>query len=178
MGDGVLTGQLVGDLLQLVDALGQPAGEVDAAACDVVEREGRGEEAFGVVGDRGAREDPVEAEAPGVLEVGVQTVVLAVVLVEGPTDAGVLDPARDGLQVVLGEAEPAADGIACEQVQDAAALGPAAGDGQHLGDDGEQRVGLGERAVGEHHANWWPGWWRSDSSTIAPIPKAAVIKGA
>ena len=50
-----------------VDQLGQPAGEVDVAAADVVERQRRAEVAVVVAAHRDAEQHPVEAGPPGVV---------------------------------------------------------------------------------------------------------------
>ncbi len=136
--DGMAAGEVVGDPLQPVQALAEPAGEVDAGAAHVVERQGRAEEAVGVVADRHPREDAVEAEAPGVLHVALEPERLAVVGVEGPADAGALHPAGDRLEVGVGEAEPATHGLGGEQVEHPARLGPTTREVEQLAHDGEQ----------------------------------------
>ena len=130
--DRVAAGELVGDVLQPVDQLGEPAGELDAGRPDVVERQRRTDPALGVVGHRHAREHPVEAEAPGVLDVALQAVRRTVLLVVGPADPGLLDPLGDRLEVVLGEPEPAAYRLSSDQVEDRTGLGAATGEVEQL----------------------------------------------
>ena len=149
VGDRVAAVEPVGHLAEPVEALGEPAGEVDAGAADVVERQRRTEEPVGVVADRHPGEDPVEAEAPGVLHVALQAERLAVVGVEGPPDAGLLHPVGDRLEVGVGEPEATAHRPGGQQVEHPARLGPAAGEVEQLAHDGEQRVGLGQRPVGQ-----------------------------
>ena len=61
-----------------------------------------------VVGHRDAGEDPVKAEPPGVLGEVVKAVRRAMVVVETPPNARLAHPARDRVEVVVGEAEPGA----------------------------------------------------------------------
>ena len=149
VGDRVAPVHPVGDRPQPCEALRQPAGEVDAGAPDVVERQRGAEEPVGVVADRDPGEHAVETEGPGVLHVALEAERLAVRGVEGPADAGVLHPPGDGLEVGVGEPEAAAHRIGGQQVQDRAGLGPPPGEVEQTADDGEQRVGLGQRPVGQ-----------------------------
>ena len=153
--DRVAAGEPVGDVLQPVEQLREPAGQLDAGGPDVVERQRRADPArsvgLRVVGHRDPGQHPVEAEAPGVLDVVVEAVRRAVLLVVRPADAGLLDPAGDRLEVVVGQPEAAAHGVGCDQVEHRARLGPAAGEVEQLADHGEQRVGLGQRPVGQPH---------------------------
>ena len=107
------------------------------------------EEAVGVVADGHAGQDPVEAEAPGVLHVALEPERLAVPGVEGPADAGVLDPAGDGLEVGVAEPEAPPDGLGGEEVQHPARLGAPSCEVEQLVDDRQQGVGLGQRPVGQ-----------------------------
>ncbi len=138
------------DVLQPVDVLGELAGEFDAVAADVVERQGGVDPGVRVVGHRHSREDAVDAETPCVLD-EVDAVRLAVVAVEAPADVGLPHPAGDVLEVVVGESEAGADRRRLREVEHFAGGGPTAGEGEQLRCDAEQRIGLDERPVGEAH---------------------------
>ena len=160
--DRVAAAEAIGDVLQPVDELGHPSGEVDGVGADVVERQDGVEPPLGVVGDGDTGEDAIEAEPPGVVDL-VQPERRPVVGVERPAHAGHLDPAADGLEVVLGEAEPTPDGFGGHEVEHLAGLDASVGEVEQRPDDGHQRVGLGERAVGE-----------PDLQAVARVPRAAV----
>ena len=148
LGERSGAGQPVGGGDQPVDVLGEPAGQLDPVAADVVERECGAEPGLGVVGQRDAGEHPVEAEPPGVLEVA-DAERLPVLGVEAPPDPGLAHPVGHRVEVVVDEAEPAPDRRALGEVEDRAGRGAAAGHVEQLGGDAEQRVGAGERPVGE-----------------------------
>ena len=144
-------GQPVGHRPEPVEELRETSGQVDAGAADVVERQRRAEEPVGVVADRHPGQHPVEAEAPGVLDVLLEAERLPVGGVEGPADPGLLDPVGDRLEVGVGEPEASPHGSDGQQVEHPAGLGPTARELEELPDDGEQRVGLGQRTVGQPH---------------------------
>ena len=141
--------QAVGHRPHPVDVLREPAGQLDAGAADVVERQRGVEPGLGVGGHHHAGEHPVEPGAPGVLLVAGQPERVAVLAVEGPADAGLADPGGDRVEVVVGEPEAAADRLGLGEVEDLAGGGPAAGDVEELRGDTEQGVRLRERPVGE-----------------------------
>ena len=85
------TGERVDDALQPVDVLGELAGQLDAIAADVVERQRGVDPGVRVVGHRDAGQHPVDAETPGVVD-EVDAVRLAMVLVEAPADVGLRAP--------------------------------------------------------------------------------------
>ena len=169
--DGVAAAQPVGDCLQPVEELGEPAGQLDAGRPDVVERQGGADPAravgLRVVGHRHPGEDPVEAEAPGVLDVAVEPVRRPVLLVVGPTDAGLLDPAGDRLEVVVGQTEAAAHRVGGDQVEHGTRLGTATSEVEQRAQHREQRVGLGQRPVGEAHLEELAGVAARDGRTHA-----------
>ena len=74
------------------------------------------------------------------------------ICVEAPTDPGLAHPRGDRVEVVVGEAEPAPDRGGLGQVEHLAGGGAAAGEVEELRGDAEQRVGLGQRPVGEADA--------------------------
>ena len=141
-------GEQVGRSHEPVDVLGEPAGQLDPVAPDVVEREGGAEPGLRVVGHGHAGQHPVEPEPPGVLEVA-DTERRAVVGVEPPPDARLAHPVGHGVEVVVDEAEAAPDRLGLREVEHRAGGGAAAGDVEELGRDSQQRVGARQRAVGE-----------------------------
>ena len=76
----------------------------------------------------------------------------AMVGVEAPADAAVGDPVADAGEVLVLEAEAAADGLAVGEVEHVRGGEATAGEVDQLGDDAEHRVGLAQRAVGEADA--------------------------
>ena len=148
LGERSGAGQPVGGGDQPVDVLGEPAGQLDPVAADVVERQRGAEPGLRVVGQRDAGEHAVEAEPPGVLEVA-DAEGLPVVGVEAPPDAGLAHPVGHRVEVVVDEAEAAPDRRALGEVEDGAGGRAAAGHVEQLGGDAEQRVGAGQRPVGE-----------------------------
>ena len=87
-----------------------------------------------------------------------------------------LHPVGDRLEVGVGEPEAAAHGLGGEQVEHPARLGAAAGEVEQLADHAEQRVGLGQRPVGQPHPQLRGRDGRRPMAS--PIPKAAAISGA
>ena len=69
--------------------------------------------------------------------------------VEAPPDPGLAHPVGHRVEVVVDEAEAAPDRRALGEVEDGAGRRAAAGDVEQLGGDAEQRVGAGQRPVGE-----------------------------
>ena len=106
---------------------------------------------MGVVGHRHPGQHPIHPETPGVLHVVVEAEAGAMSLVDTPPDARLADPGGDGLQVVVGEAEPRTHGRGLGKVEDLARSGPAVGEGEYLGCHAEQRIGLHQRAVRQAH---------------------------
>ena len=134
--------------VQSFDVLGEPAGQLDAVAADVVEGKGGVEPGVRVVGHRDARQHPVDAEPPGVLQ-EVDAVRVAVRAVETPPDVGLADPVGDRVEVVVAETEAGPHRPGLGEVEDLGGGGPSAGECEQLRRHAEQRVGLRERAVGE-----------------------------
>ena len=169
--------QAVGHRPQPVDVLGDAAGQVDLTAADVVEREGAVEPGVGVVGERDAGQDAVEAELPGVGHHSREPELLAVLGVEGPVDPGRADPVGELDQVVVAEPEPSADRLGVGQVDHVTGAGPAAGQVEEGRGDAEDGVGLGQRPVGELDAQ--PvGRVAVAARRCPPRPKPAEISGA
>ena len=71
--------------------------------------------------------------------------------VEPPADPGLAHPGRDRVEVVVAEPEAAPYGRSLHEVEDLAGGGAATDQVEQLGGDAEQRVGLGERTVGQPH---------------------------
>ena len=65
-GDRLRPGQRPDRGVEPVDELGEPAGEVDVAAVDVVERQDAADQPEVVLGHRHAEQEPVEARPPRV----------------------------------------------------------------------------------------------------------------
>ena len=70
--------------------------------------------------------------------------------------------------------EPASHRLGREQVEHSARLGPPAGEVEQLAHHGQQRVGLGQRPVGQPDPELVAGV----AVRCRPIPKAAEISGA
>ena len=90
---------------QPVDQLGEPAGQVDLVAADVVERQPAAEVSVLVAAHHDAEQDPVEAGAPGVVGELVHGERPAGGGVETPAHPGLGHPATDPVEVVVGEGE-------------------------------------------------------------------------
>ena len=134
--------------MQALDVLGEPSGQLDAVAADIVEGKSGAEPGMRVVGHRHPRQHPVDAEAPGVLQ-EVDAVGVAVGAVEAPPDIGFAHPVRHRVEVVVaeGEASPHRSGLG--EIEHLAGGGAAACEREQLRRDAEQRVGLRQCAVGE-----------------------------
>ena len=90
---------------QPVDQLGEPAGQVDVGAVDVVERHDVAPAVEGAL-HGGAEQQPVEPVAPGALLDVAELPGRAVVRVEAPADAGADRPVAQPLELVVVEPEP------------------------------------------------------------------------
>ena len=77
---------------------------------------------------------------------------LAVRLVEAPADAARAHPLLDPADLVVVEAEAAADRLAIGEVEHLRGGHALVGELEQPGDDAEHGVGLAQRAVGEAHA--------------------------
>ena len=134
-----------------VDQLGEPAGQVDVRAVDVVE----GHDVAPAVQRAlhgGAEQQPVEPVAPAALLDVAERPGGAVVVVESPADAGADRPVAQPLELVVVEPEPLPDGRRAGEVEHLAGGEPGGAELEQLGQHGEQRVGLPQRAVGEADA--------------------------
>ena len=139
-------------VLQAVDELGEPAGEVDGEALDVVDGQDALEQPVALLRHRHADEHAVEARLPGPGGEVLELVRAAVLGVEPPADAAVGDPVADAREVLVLEAEAPAHGLPVGEVEHVGGGQAAAGEVEQLGDDAEHRVGLAQRSVGEADA--------------------------
>ncbi len=137
--------------VQALDVFGQSAGEFDAVTADVVERECGVQPRMRVVGHRHARQYPVDAETPSVLE-EVDAVGVPVGPVETPADVRLADPVGDGVEVVVAEVEAGAYGTGLGEIEDLAGGGTTTGECEQLRCHTEQRIGLRQCAIGEFDA--------------------------
>ena len=149
VGERVLAGEVVEGDCQPVDQLRQPAGEVDVAAVDVVQRQRPVDPPQPVLGHRRPEQNAVEASAPGVLRDRGQVVRRAVFTVEPPPNARRRHPTPQAFQVVVGESEPPPNGRRRGEVEHLARRNAGIGEFEHRRNGGEQRVGLAQGAVGE-----------------------------
>ena len=147
--DGLGVGERIDGAVEAVDELGEPAGEVDGAALDVVEWQDLGELAAAVLGHGHADQQAVDALAPGARVEGLEPERLAVRVVQAPANAAGAHPLDEPGEVVVVEAEAPADGLAVGQVEDLRGGQAAGREVEDLGDDAEDRVGLAQGAVGE-----------------------------
>ena len=141
-------GEGVDHRLEPADEFGELAGQFDAVAADVVQRQGVADPGVRVIGHRDAGQYPVDTETPRVVH-EVNVIRPAMLLIEAPPDVRLPDPAGDRLQVVIGEAEPGTHRRGLGDVEHLAGRDPAAGQRQQLRGQAEQRIGLDQRTVGE-----------------------------
>ena len=99
-----------------VDQLGEPSGEVDVGAVDVVERHDVAVAVERAL-HRDAQQQPVEPGAPGALLDRAELPGPAVLAVEAPADARADGPVAQPLDLVVVEAEPLAYGGRAGQVE-------------------------------------------------------------
>ncbi len=138
---------------EAVDELGEPPGEVDVVAVDVVERQRGAEEALVLVGHRGTEQQTVDARLPRALRTDAREAeARAARDVLAPADTGLLHPRGDALDVLVGEHEPLPHGRARQQVHDLRRADPGAGELEHVGQQREQGVRLAQGAVGDADA--------------------------
>ncbi len=130
-----------------VEQLGEPAGEVDLGAVNVVEREGGADQAEVLLIHRDAGEQAVEPVGPGVLP-DADEAVAGTGRVELPADAGAAYPVTDTFQRLLVEAESASHRLHGREVKDLRSGEARVGELQQPGDDIEHRVGLSRCANG------------------------------
>ena len=120
---------------------GEPAGQFDAVAADVVQRQGLVDPGLRVVGECHTGQDPVHSELPGVVhEVHAERDAMG--LVETPAHVRLPHPVGDVLQVVVGEAEPGPHRFGVGHIEHLRRRGPAPRQVEQLGGHREQRVGL------------------------------------
>ena len=137
--------------LEAVDELGQPAGQLDVAAADVVERQCHAEVHVLVTGQRDAGQHPVEAGPPGVLAERLHLEAGALPAVEAPPHAGLGHPTGDPGEVVVVQPEPSAADVEPDQVEHLAGPRPPGREAHQRQGDREQGVGAAQRAVGQPH---------------------------
>ncbi len=135
-----------------LDVLGQASRQVDRAALDVVERQDPRHELAALLGHRHPGEDPVEALSPRARPQAGELERPAVRPVESPADSAGGDPVLHLRQLVVVEAEPPADRLAGRKVEQLRRGRPLVGELEQLRDDGEKRIRLAQRAVGEPDA--------------------------
>ena len=97
----------------------------------------------------GAEQQPVEPVVPAALLDVAELPGGAVVLVEAPADAGADGPVAQPLELVVVEPEPLPYRGGAGEVEHLAGGEPGGAELEQLGEHGEQRVGLAQRAVGE-----------------------------
>ena len=132
-----------------VDEFGQPPGEVDVVAVDVVERQRQGEPfAFGLVG-RGAEQDAVERGGERVLREFAETECGALPRPDSPAGARRGRPLPDPFEVVVAEPEPPAHRRGRRQVQDLTRRHPRVGEFEESRHHGENRIGLVQGTIRE-----------------------------
>ena len=132
------------------NVFGEPAGEFDPVAADVVERQRGAQPCLRVIGHGDPGQDPVQPETPGVLHELVESVGLAVVCVESPADARLADPGGRCVEIVVGETEAGAHRGCLGEVEHLRWRWPARRPmSSNCAATPEQRIGLGQRAVGE-----------------------------
>ena len=144
-------GEPVAGGVEAGDVLRQPPGELDPVAADVVERQRRAEPGASVVGQSDPGEDPVDAELPGVVDDLLEPEGRTVLAVEAPPHARLAHPVGDRVEIVVGEAEAPPHRRRLGQVEHLAGGSATAGQVEQRGGNAEERVGLGERPVGEPH---------------------------
>ena len=139
-------------VVEPVQQLGEPPGEVDGARVDVVQRQRLAPQAPAILGDGSAEQHPVQPGAPGTLGHDVEPEPIAVPRLQAPADARGGDPALEAAEVVVVQAEATADGLAVREIQDRRG-GHAAGDEvQQRGDRAEDGIGLPDGAVSQADA--------------------------
>ncbi len=141
------SGQRVEPGLEPMQELGQPPGQVDVTAVDVVQRECRAEEALPVLGHGHPEEDPVEPGLPGVRCNALELERAPMGGIESPSDERAAHPLLQAVQVVVAEAETAAHRIASGQVEHLGRRDPRRRKFEHLGQHAHHRVGLAEGTV-------------------------------
>ena len=139
-------------MLHAADELGEPAGEVDRAAVDVVERQHALDELAALLGHRDANQHPVEASPPRTGWERSELVRLTVRGIEPPADPALGDPVLHPRQVIVVETEAAAHRLTTSQVEQLRGGRALVGEREQLADDAEHGIGLPERAVGEPDA--------------------------
>jgi hypothetical protein len=144
-------GERAHDRVQPLEELGEPAGEVDVTAADVVEREHAPEQPLPLLRHRHAQQHPIPTRFPRVRRYPVELVRRPLSRIQPPAHAPVARPLRHARQVVLVEAEPAPHRRASRQVEHLRSGQPPAGELEQLRDDAEHRIGLPQRPVGQAH---------------------------
>ncbi len=155
--DRLVGGERVDGDGEAVEEFGQAAGQVDVAAAHVVDGEHPADQAVPFVGHGHTEEEPVEAGPPRVGVEGVELVGGPVGGVEAPADAGLRHPLLGPGQVVVVEVEPAPDRLPAGQVEHLGGGHPGRSQGQELGHDPEDRIGLAQRPVGQPDPEIDPG---------------------
>ncbi len=105
----------------------------------------------GGVGHADPEREPLEPEAPGVLDELGLLEGLAIRVIDAPADAGLLDPAAEGLEVAVLDAEAATERLHRQQIEHGDRADPVlpSGHGQHPQQDLGHGVGAAEAALGD-----------------------------
>src|SRR5690606_36190151 len=133
------------------DELGLPSGEVDVAAVEVIEAEGRPDVVDVLAVDGGAHEDAVQSGAPGDLGEVAAAVRLAVLGSASPPAHHSSDPVREAVEIVVVQTEASPDGCAPREVEALTGGQAAAGEQDDAVGEHEHRVRMRGRPVHDPH---------------------------
>ncbi len=178
VGDRLGITELIDRRAGAVDELGEPPGELDRAAVDVIEWEHAGDEAPVLLAHRDADEKPVEPAAPGV---GLEPIELerrSVRGIESPPDPARVDPVLHPRQVVVIESEAVAHGRGRREVEQLRRGRALVGERQQLTDDSQHRVGLAQRTVREPDAQVGEPLWAGAGVVDFVVVSGAAAAGA
>jgi hypothetical protein len=137
--------------VQALEELGEPAGQVDVAAADVVERQHAAEQPLPLLRHRHAYQDAIPSGLPGVGSHAVEAVRSALGRVEAPAHAAVGRPLRDLRQVIVVKSEASPDRGASREVEHLRGGQSRPGEIEQPADDTKHGVRLAKRPVGEPH---------------------------
>ena len=149
-GERARSGERIGrGFLESGDEFGEPTGQFDSVAGDVVERQRGVQPRLGVIRHRHSGQDAVDPELPGVVQDVFESVWLAVLGVEAPPDIRLAHPVGDGVEMVVGEPEAGAHRRGLGEVEHLAGGDATPGDGEQFRGHTEKLIGLGQRAVSQ-----------------------------
>ena len=173
--DRFVSTQVVERDAQPIDQLGEPAGQVDGPAVDIVEGKDAAEEMEALLGHGHAEQDPVPSRLPGVGLELVELVGRAVRGVHPPTDAGRGDPLLHPGQVVVVDPEAAPDRFAAGEIEHLGRRQAGGRQVEQFGDDAEHRVGLAQGSVGQPDPQI--GWAADGGDVLVVIAIAGTERG-